>query len=193
MKGSLDHLIFDLRDKAQPTSKCKHRSMDSPIISRLFRQLFTHRACQSLRSHSELPFRIRDASHRQTRCMSSRTGDGRNTSRNESHWQQRMDILPLDMSEEYQRYPMVTADQLKGRRERPRRVKMFTRDFIEGRFRHWKLRTEADTARRFPIQPLIRIFPEAGGDIHARRAIRFQQHGRRAGIPPSLRATIHRV
>jgi hypothetical protein len=36
------------------------------------------------------------------------------------------------MSEEYQKYPMVTADQLRGRRERPRRVKMLTRDFIEG-------------------------------------------------------------
>jgi Putative S-adenosyl-L-methionine-dependent methyltransferase len=36
------------------------------------------------------------------------------------------------MSEEYQKYPMVTADQLKGRRERPRRVKMLARDFIEG-------------------------------------------------------------
>jgi hypothetical protein len=36
------------------------------------------------------------------------------------------------MSEEYNKYPMVTADQLRGRKERPRRVKMLTRDFIEG-------------------------------------------------------------
>jgi hypothetical protein len=36
------------------------------------------------------------------------------------------------MSEEYNKYPMVTANQLRGRRERPRRVKMLTRDFIEG-------------------------------------------------------------
>ena len=52
----------------------------------------------------------------------------------ESHWQQRTDLFPQDMSEEYNRYPMVTADQLRGRRERPRRVKMLTRDFIEGLF-----------------------------------------------------------
>jgi hypothetical protein len=54
------------------------------------------------------------------------------TDKNESHWQQRTDLFPQDMSEEYNKYPMVTADQLRGRRERPRRVKMLTRDFIEG-------------------------------------------------------------
>ncbi|KAJ5037565.1 uncharacterized protein L3040_007737 [Drepanopeziza brunnea f. sp. 'multigermtubi'] len=44
---------------------------------------------------------------------------------------QRTDLFPLDMSGEYQKYPMVTADQLRGRKERPRRVKMLMRDFIE--------------------------------------------------------------
>lgn len=47
-------------------------------------------------------------------------------------WQQRTDIWPADKSEEFQRYPIVTAQQLRGRRDRPRRVKMLMRDFIEG-------------------------------------------------------------
>ena len=64
--------------------------------------------------------------------MSDRRGERAEKSGNESHWQQRTDIFPLDMRDEYDRYPMVTADQLRGRRERPRRVKMLTRDFIEG-------------------------------------------------------------
>jgi hypothetical protein len=132
---SLDHRGRDLCAKAHATS-CKHRSMDSPLLTQLFRQLFSRRACQSLRSHSELPFRIRSArGHGQSRCLSStarrRDGVG-DKRRNESHWQQRTELFPLDMAEEYQKYPMVTADQLRGRRERPRRVKMLTRDFIEG-------------------------------------------------------------
>jgi hypothetical protein len=65
--------------------------------------------------------------------MSSQRRDGSEaSSRSESNWQQRTDVFPLDKSEEFNKYPMVTADQLKGRRERPRRVKMLTRDFIEG-------------------------------------------------------------
>jgi hypothetical protein len=47
-----------------------------------------------------------------------------------------MDLFPQDMAEEYSKFPMVTADQLRERRERPRRVKMLTRDFIEGGFKN---------------------------------------------------------
>ena len=50
----------------------------------------------------------------------------------EGGWQQRLDGFSPDRTEEYEKYPMVTADQLRARRERPRRVKMLTRDFIEG-------------------------------------------------------------
>jgi len=145
--------------RAHATS-LQHRSMDSPLLTRLFRQLFSHRACQSVRSRSELPFRIQGARrHAQRRCISStsrkREGAG-DASRNESHWQQRSDLFPLDMSEEYQKYPMVTADQLRGRRERPRRVKMLTRDFIEG-FQSYPSITEQKLRmeHRLLIQPFI--------------------------------------
>jgi hypothetical protein len=103
--------------------------MDSPIVAQLFRQLFAHRPC---RSHAALPFRIQNGRQRQIRCFSSQRPRATEKSRSESNWQQRTDIFPHDMSEEYAKYPMVTAEQLRGRRERPRRVKMLTRDFIEG-------------------------------------------------------------
>lgn len=106
--------------------------MDSPIISRLFRQLFTHRPCQSIRPSASIPARAHYARRQQIRCMASRQAVEPSGDSSESHWQQRMESFPADMAQEYEKYPMVTADQLRGRRERPRRVKMLTRDFIEG-------------------------------------------------------------
>jgi hypothetical protein len=107
--------------------------MDSPVITQLFRQLFRHPTCQSVRSHSTLPFRIQHVRRIQRRCISDHRGEGiEGSSRSESNWQQRTDAFPLDKLEEFNKYPMVTADQLRGRRERPKRVKMLTRDFIEG-------------------------------------------------------------
>ncbi|KAF2234519.1 DUF185-domain-containing protein [Viridothelium virens] len=46
-------------------------------------------------------------------------------------WQPRSDYMPEDKTEEFKRYPTVTSDMLRSRRERPRRVKMLMRDFIE--------------------------------------------------------------
>lgn len=43
----------------------------------------------------------------------------------------RTDIFPPDKLRDYERYPMVTSDMLRSRRERPKRVKMLARDFIE--------------------------------------------------------------
>lgn len=47
-------------------------------------------------------------------------------------WQPRSTFLQRDRSDEYERYPMVTAQQLATRTERPKRVKMLVRDFIDG-------------------------------------------------------------
>lgn len=98
--------------------------MDSPIVAQLFRRLFRHPTCQSLPSHTTSRLCI----HRQRRNASTRPGK-----RDESHWRPRTDILPPNMIADYNRYPMVTADQLRSRKERPKRVKMLTRDFIEGK------------------------------------------------------------
>ncbi|EGS18073.1 uncharacterized protein CTHT_0060880 [Thermochaetoides thermophila DSM 1495] len=49
----------------------------------------------------------------------------------EANWQPRSDIFKQDMSEEFKKYPMVTVNELRNYKERPRRVKMLMRDFIE--------------------------------------------------------------
>ncbi|KAI0410147.1 S-adenosyl-L-methionine-dependent methyltransferase [Xylaria palmicola] len=123
--------------------------MDSPIVTQLFRQLFRHPACQSRRNiataalagplqhdhrarqHQQRP----PPRHRQQqrRAMASRdTARGQQPKKNtEANWQQRTQLFSVDMSEEYKKYPTVTADDLRSRRERPKRVKMLMRDFIE--------------------------------------------------------------
>lgn len=47
-------------------------------------------------------------------------------------WVRRQDY-PKDIGEEFHKYPMVTAKELRHLRERPRQVRMLTRDFIDGR------------------------------------------------------------
>lgn len=111
--------------------------MDSPAATQLLRQLFTHRACRAAaRSHSTLPFRIQQHTRAAQRPWPAgrRAASGRASKNDESNWQQRTELMPQDMSGEYSRYPTVTAEQLRGRKERPRRVKMLMRDFIEGLF-----------------------------------------------------------
>jgi hypothetical protein len=108
-------------------------AMDSPLISRLFKQLFAHRACQAVRPRLRPSPRLPSSRRTQVRCYSRRNEQDADAPKNESHWQQRTTVFSEDMSAEYAKYPMVTADQLRGRRERPRRVKMLTRDFIEGK------------------------------------------------------------
>ncbi|KAI1638772.1 S-adenosyl-L-methionine-dependent methyltransferase [Biscogniauxia mediterranea] len=114
--------------------------MDSPIVTQLFRQLFRHPKCPSRRNLVALTTclqhgrRMQLYHHQQRRGMASRDvtrGAKSNSSVKGSEWQQRTELFSLDMTEEYKQYPMVTANDLRGRRERPRRVKMLMRDFIE--------------------------------------------------------------
>ncbi|CAK7205918.1 hypothetical protein SEUCBS139899_008698 [Sporothrix eucalyptigena] len=121
--------------------------MDSPLVSRLFRQLFRHPACQPRRNFARLASSLQQArssrpsrqqlhiskqlATTQIRGYAAPPRPGRLTRSNESDWQQRTDLYPEDMSAEYAEYPMVTAKELRQRRERPRRVKMLMRDFIE--------------------------------------------------------------
>ncbi|KAL6793847.1 DUF185 domain-containing protein [Trichoderma camerunense] len=105
--------------------------MDSPIVAHLFRQLFRHRprGCQGLRNglRSGLASRQRQPS----RSIGTRPSIDRGMKTNESRWQQRTHILPEDRREEFAQYPYISLQELKKRTERPRKVKMLLRDFID--------------------------------------------------------------
>lgn len=113
--------------------------MDSPVLSQLFRQLFRHPACQSLRTPSPLSSRRADClrfpgPRQQYRpFLSRRTANKRKKDDNEYHWVRR-DDYPQDIEHGLLTYPLVTAKELRRRRERPRHVKMLTREFIDGTY-----------------------------------------------------------
>lgn len=115
--------------------------MDSPIVAQLFRQLFHHRpaGCQA-RVH-QLRHGVSAAaasrhrhSYQQTCSYATRASRDRGMKSNESRWQQRTNLLPEDRRDEFAQYPYISMSELKRRKERPRKVKMLLRDFIDGMF-----------------------------------------------------------
>jgi hypothetical protein len=100
--------------------------MDSPVLTQLFRQLFRHPACQSLRRQPPSLSRTQSRSF-----LTRRTPNKRKSQDDGMLWTKRGDI-PKDIDKEYWSYPTVTAKELRNRRERPRQVKMLTREFIDG-------------------------------------------------------------
>ncbi len=109
--------------------------MESELLTRVFRRLFSHHVCSKLRTHA--PGRRPNLNASQRRWYKSPTEDDTIDdfdARRESDWKQRSEMFPPDKMKDYEKYPMVSFEQLKQRRERQKRVKMLTRDFIEGRF-----------------------------------------------------------
>lgn len=104
--------------------------MDSALLAKLFQRLFSHQTCSRVRSHSTIT--LRNGSYTDRKRQYHRDDELNDDNRRETHWQQRTDLFPEDKSREFKRYPMVTAVDLRGRKERPKRVKMLTRDFIDG-------------------------------------------------------------
>ena len=104
--------------------------MDSVTVSKVFRQLFSHKICSRVKYRAPPPTLYSRRTANQIRSFSY-TGRRDDTSE-ENRWQQRRDQFPQDKSKDYEKYPLVTADMLRSRRERPKKVKMLMRDFIEG-------------------------------------------------------------
>ncbi|KAJ5232476.1 hypothetical protein N7468_005432 [Penicillium chermesinum] len=97
--------------------------MDSPVLNRLFQRIFRHPTCQSFRRY---PSPI----SQQTRSFLTRRSANRKSQADSSLWRKR-GHAPKDISKEYETYPTVTAKDLRSRRERPRKVKMLTREFVD--------------------------------------------------------------
>ncbi|KID75266.1 Protein arginine methyltransferase [Metarhizium brunneum] len=114
--------------------------MDSPIVAQLFRQLFRNRSagCQARVQQLRRGFPAATTSsyrhqhhHQQASSYATRASRDRGMKSNESRWQQRTNLLPEDRREEFAQYPYISMSELKKRKERPRKVKMLLRDFID--------------------------------------------------------------
>ncbi|KIW47692.1 uncharacterized protein PV06_00361 [Exophiala oligosperma] len=102
--------------------------MDSPTVTRIFQQLFARRSRQCLYFHNTARRpALRPFQQHRTYSVRRKQDDKDGG----SSWQQRIDAFPKDMSRQLQEYPRVTARDLQHRTQRPRRVKMYARDFIE--------------------------------------------------------------
>lgn len=112
--------------------------MESSLLTRVFRRLLSHQTCSKLRYHTPSTEAISNTPRPRYFSGSSKEDNGLDNdlddfdAKRESDWQQRTDILPPDKMKAFEKYPMVTSEQLRSRRERPKRVKMLARDFIEG-------------------------------------------------------------
>jgi len=104
--------------------------MDSPAVNRLFRRLASHHFCEP-QQHALTIVSAQQWRSKSTQSYTKSRTPERPKTTVESNWQQRTDHFPLDKAEEFKCYPTVTADALRSRKERPKRVKMLMRDFIE--------------------------------------------------------------
>lgn len=104
--------------------------MDSPYAALFFRRLFSQ-TCRHGHPTASLHSRFAKLRHfyRHAGTYSRARRDGQG---DETAWQRRTDILPEDKLEEFKKYDMVTADDLRNKKRRPKRTKMLMRDFIEG-------------------------------------------------------------
>lgn len=141
---SLDFFSDELETKIAELHPSPHSipSMDSPAITRIFRRLLSHETCSKLRYLPPILSRNYQHAFQQRRTIFSlspqtpkRYGYGTGGKTNAAEWRPSRDVSQNDKTSEYNMYPMVTADELRSRRQRPRRVKMLLRDFIEGESR----------------------------------------------------------
>ena len=163
--------------------------MDSPAVTRIFQQLFARpsRRCLHLANAAR---RNSGPSLNQYRQYSARRSD--TLKDGGSSWQQRIDAFPKDMSRQLKEYPRVTARDLQHRTQRPRRVKMYTREFIEGSTTSPTQESKL-TVLRQPIQPQLRLLHKTCDHLQRQSTLQFSLYQRRVRIQPSSRPKLHRL
>lgn len=82
-----------------------------------------------MKHHAQSRSAVQRIAHGQRRHYALRKTDA--DGQGGSSWQQRLDHFPKDVSRQIREFPRVTARELRHREQRPRRVKMYAREFID--------------------------------------------------------------
>lgn len=129
--------------------------MDSPVAGRFFKRLYSYCTLPRKSLHtqrSQYPSQFHHAQlrrHRGTYSQLRKDAEERRKREAEQQaeqskgyvtrkdidrasWQTRKDVVPDNVAAELHDYEVVTAEQLRTKNKRPRRVKILMRDFIEG-------------------------------------------------------------
>jgi len=107
-----------------------NKNMESACLSKVFKTLFSHDVCSRIGSRSIHSLSAQRRQRQHLRGISSQQRNN-NTIR-DSNWQQRSEYFPPNKLQEFEKYPWVTSNDLRERKQRPKRVRMLTREFIEG-------------------------------------------------------------
>ena len=159
---------------SQHTFAADSTLMESPLFNLIFRQLCALPAKNCLRQQRQRTNLLQLSTPQPRRNYASRRKRERSDG-STSDWQQRLDAFPKDMSKQLQEYPLVTANDLRSRMHRPRRVKMLTRDFIDGQTLYSNVRKAVIlTISRQSIQPSLWILLQARDHLQSGRTLRFQ-------------------
>ena len=157
--------------------------MDSPAATRIFQKLFTRPARNCLRLQcarrlAPLNAQLQAQDQRRTYIPRHKQDDASGG----STWQQRIDAFPKDMSKQLREYPRVTAQDLRHRTQRPRRVKMLTREFMDGRRECGSSCGRRLTVRRQPVQSQLRLLHQTCHNLQCRKTVRLPFYQRRLRI-----------
>lgn len=127
MDCKLTTLFFDRLLSAAQCTSCR-RAASFPVPNRrLVRPRSSTSAPRANVRHAGSYSRLKDQSERRARGQIVSADDNV-----QLPWKPRKDLMPEEKQQAYEQYPLVTANDIRDKSRRPRRMKMLMRDFIEG-------------------------------------------------------------
>lgn len=106
--------------------------MEGPCAIRFFRQFFLHSTYKPTKHTPRLACHVGKASFQKRAAGTYSSRRRKNEeAKEDAPWIKRPEVLPQARLEEFSKYDMTTAEELRSKRRRPKRTRMLMRDFID--------------------------------------------------------------